>query len=808
MAKSPAKSTTAKKPARARAASARTAGGGGRSLVIVESPAKARTIKKYLGSGFSVRASVGHVKDLPKKHMGVDVAHDFEPEYEVIKGKQKVLADIKKAAEGATVYLASDPDREGEAIAWHIAEELKGSAKRVYRVLFNEITKRGVSEAMKVPGDLDQAKFESQQARRILDRLVGYELSPLLWNRVRRGLSAGRVQSVAVRMIVEREREINAFVAREYWSIEAGLEGAQPPPFRARVLRKAGEKLEVGDAAGAEAIQAELQAATFIVDKVEEKKRQRRPVPPFVTAKLQQEGARKLGFSAKRTMAAAQRLYEGVELGDEGSVGLITYMRTDSTRVSDGAQADARAYATQKFGPDYIPEKPNFYKSKKGAQDAHEAIRPTSMEWPPERVQAFLPRDEFRLYEMIWKRFLASQMSPASYDLQVAEISAGAYALRATGQALRFPGWLAAWGIDADAAEPLAGEGPPDDNKDETGYAEGMLPPLVQGETLRLIEVLPEQHFTQPPPRFTEGTLVKEMEEQGIGRPSTYASILSNILDREYIEKLEGQKLKPTELGDLVTDLLVGSFPEIMDIGFTAGLEGELDEIEDGKVGWVKTLKRFYAPFKKSLKVAAREMRNVKAEEIKTGLVCEKCGSEMVMKWGRNGRFLACSAYPECKNTKEAVLNPDGTVEIIEPPKVETDPCDTCGAEMVYKRGRFGAFLACSRYPDCKTTRPISLGIACPRDGCGGFISEKRSKRGKVFYGCSNYQKKGCDFVLWDRPVKQACPLCGTPFVLSKGRGGRTLKCHKPDCGWIGEAPEPDETGAGPAAAVAPPTGA
>ncbi|HEV8324204.1 MAG TPA: type I DNA topoisomerase [Myxococcota bacterium] len=765
-----------------------------KSLVIVESPAKAKTIKRYLGAGFSVQASIGHVKDLPKGRMGVDVKKSFEPEYEVIHGKAKVLADIKKAAKGATVYLASDPDREGEAIAWHIADELRGKAKHIYRVLFNEITKRGITEAMKSPGELDQNKFESQQARRILDRLVGYELSPLLWNRVRRGLSAGRVQSVAVRMIVEREREIMAFVPREYWSVEVGLEGKAPPPFRARVLRRGEEKLEIGDAAGAEVVRADLAGARFLVEKVEQKQRQRRPVAPFVTAKLQQEAARKLGFGAKRTMAAAQRLYEGVEVGEEGSVGLITYMRTDSTRVSEGAQEAARAYVVERWGADYVPEKPNVYKSKKSAQDAHEAIRPTSMDYPPDAVRPFLKRDEMKLYELVWKRFLASQMSPAIYDQQVAEIGAGAYRLRATGQALRFPGWLAAWGVENEVVGET--DAPP---ADDDGYAEGTLPPLEVGEELKLLEVLPEQHFTQPPPRFTEGTLVKEMEERGIGRPSTYASILSTVQDKGYVEKLEGQKLKPTELGLLVTDLLVGSFPEIMDVTFTAGLEEELDEIEEGKVGWVKTLKRFYTPFKASLAKAVREMRDVKREEIKTEHVCEKCGSPMVLKWGRNGRFLACSAYPECKNTKDASVAADGSVAIVALPVVEADPCENCGAPMVVKRGRFGAFLACSRYPECKSTRPISLGIACPREACGGFLSEKRSKRGKLFYGCSNYQKKGCDFVLWDRPVKQACPQCGAPFVVQKGRA-RMLKCQAAGCGWVGEAPDPEDEGA----AVAP----
>ncbi len=565
-------------------------------LVVVESPAKAKTIKKYLGKEYTVKASVGHVKDLPKSKLGVDVEHDFAPEYQVIRGKGKVLQEIKKAAKSASkVFLAPDPDREGEAIAWHIAQELKGkkgaAGPEVVRVLFNEITKRAVQEAVQHPLQLDESKYNSQQARRILDRLVGYQISPLLWRKVRRGLSAGRVQSVAVRLVVEREREIGAFVAEEYWTIDALLAGAHPPAFTARLAKIDGKKAKVAGEAEARQIVAELEKADYKVTKVERKERRRKAPAPFITSRLQQEASNRLRFTAKKTMTLAQRLYEGVELGEEGSVGLITYMRTDSTRLSDEAVTGVREYIGTTFGAESVPEKPNFYKSGKQAQDAHEAIRPTSVEYPPEKVKKFLDRDMFRLYELIWKRFVACQMTPAVYDQTKVETTAGRYVLAATGSILKKAGWLAAYGERTEEDEERADKGQEDENG--TGR---QLPDLNEGETLKLEKLDPVQHFTQPPPRFNEASLVKELEEKGIGRPSTYASILSVIQDKEYVKKDEG-RFHPTDLGVLVTDLLVESFPQVLDVTFTAEMENQLDGVEQGKVDYLEVLKRFYGPF-------------------------------------------------------------------------------------------------------------------------------------------------------------------------------------------------------------------
>jgi DNA topoisomerase-1 len=783
-----------------------------KALVIVESPAKARTIKKYLGSGFTVKASVGHIKDLPKSKMGVDIKNDFSPQYEVIKTKVKVVKELKEAAEGVDkVYLAPDPDREGEAIAWHIAEEIKSANDNIFRVLFNEITKRGVTEALKQPTKLDTKKYESQQARRILDRLVGYEISPVLWKKVRRGLSAGRVQSVAVRIIVEREGEIAAFKPEEYWTIDCQAEGKQPPPFAARLIKIGKDKAELKDGPTARSLADELRKASCAVERVERKERKRNPLPPFITSRLQQEAARKLRFTAKKTMTLAQRLYEGIELGDEGPVGLITYMRTDSTRLSDEAVAEVRGYIGDKFGQDYLPAEPVAYKSSKMAQGAHEAIRPTSMKYDPETVRKLLligpegkPKtkgrksavpdavreddrerdmeDFVRLYTIIWNRFVACQMKPAIYDQTTVDISAGRLGLRATGQVMKFPGYTAAYTESAEET----GEG---DSEDRT------LPPLKEGDPVKLLEVSPEQHFTQPPPRFTEASLVKELEERGIGRPSTYANILSTIQDRGYIEKREA-RFFPTELGSLVNELLVGSFPDILDVDFTAKMEEDLDRVEDGAVDWIELLKRFYKPFKVDLEKATVQMRDVKREEIPTDHKCEKCGSMMVIKWGRNGSFLACSGYPECKNTKEFVRKEDGTIQVVQEKKTD-QKCDVCGADMAFKRGRFGEFLACSRYPECKTTRPISLGVDCPRPGCGGFLTEKRSRRGKVFFGCSNYSKTGCDFVLWDRPIPEPCPQCKAPFLVKReNRKGSRVRCVTEGCGYAQTAEEPAEEGA------------
>ena len=789
-----AKPSKSKKPVAKSSAKKRSAGSG--TLVVVESPAKAATIKKYLGAGYVVKASVGHVKDLPKASMGIDVKHDFQPEYVVIEGKRKVIADIKAAAKKAgQVLLAPDPDREGEAIAWHIAEEIRPANPNIHRVLFNEITKKAVNQAILHPLELDLHKFESQQARRVLDRLVGYEISPVLWSKVRRGLSAGRVQSVAVRLVVDREAEIKAFRPEEYWTIAVQVEGSTPPPFAARVVRLDGEKPVLSHEGQAGDIVALLSQATLRVAAVERKERRKNPPPPFITSRLQQEASSKLRFSPKRTMGLAQRLYEGVELGDEGPTGLITYMRTDSTRLSEDAVKDVRAWIVDRFGEASRPAEPNVFKSKKSAQDAHEAIRPTSTQYDPETVRRLLTEtpagrdareseDLIRLYTLIWNRFVACQMTPAVFDQTVIEIDAGRVGLRATGQVMRFAGYLAIYAETQD-------EGSADD---ETA---GSLPDIHEGEGLRLLSSLPEQHFTQPPPRFSEATLVRELEEKGIGRPSTYATILSTIQDRGYVEKKEG-RLGPTELGVVVNGLLVKSFPEIVSSDFTAQMEEQLDQVEEGAVDWVKLLRDFYGPFEKDLERAKVEMRDLKREEEPTLEVCEKCGKPMVIKWGRNGYFLACSGFPDCRNTKEYTRNPDGTLTVQPATRPSDQICPSCSSPMVIRRGRFGEFLACSRYPDCKTTSAISLGVACPRPGCGGYLSEKRSRRGKIFFGCSNYAKTKCDFVSWDRPLPKPCPQCGAAFVVQKvSRAGVRLRCLADGCGWTAE---PDTEADAPAA--------
>jgi DNA topoisomerase-1 len=768
-------STKVEKPARA-------AKRGG-TLVIVESPAKASTIKKYLGAGFEVKASVGHVKDLPKATIGIDIEHDFQPKYVVIDSKKKIIAEIKAAAKRASrVLLAPDPDREGEAIAWHIADEIRDSNANIHRVMFNEITKKAVLEAIEHPLELDLKKYESQQARRVLDRLVGYQISPILWTKVRRGLSAGRVQSVAVRVLVEREEEIKAFQTEEYWSVEVQVEGTRPPPFTARVVKVDGEKpVLVNEEHATKALEL-IRASALKVASVERKERRKNPPAPFITSRLQQEASSKLRFSPKRTMGLAQRLYEGLELGAEGPTGLITYMRTDSTRISDDAVRDVRTMIASRFSPAHLPAEPNIFKSKKSAQDAHEAIRPTLLDHDPERVRALLTEsgsardareveDLVKLYTLIWNRFVACQMTPAVFDQTTIEIDAGQVGLRASGQVMRFPGFLDVY------AETLEDAAADEDSS-------GTLPDVKEGEALRLVGEKPEQHFTQPPPRFSEATLVRELEEKGIGRPSTYAAILSTVQDRGYAEKKEG-RLAPTELGAVVNGLLVKSFPDILNTDFTAQMEEQLDEVEEGAADWIKLLRDFYVPFERDLTRAKVEMRDIKREEEPTEEVCEKCSKPMVIKWGRNGHFLACSGYPECRNTKEYSRNPDGTLTVLPTTRPSDQTCPACSSPMVVRRGRFGEFLACSRYPDCKTTSPISLGVTCPKPGCGGYLTEKRSKRGKVFFGCSNYAKAKCDFVSWDRPMPKPCPQCGAVFVVQKvSRSGSRLRCIAVGCGW------------------------
>ncbi len=745
-----------------------------KGLIIVESPTKVRTLKRFLGRDYEIKASVGHIKDLPKKRLGVDVENGFAPEYEVIRGKGKVVKELRAAASKVDhVFLAPDPDREGEAIAWHIAEELKkgkrGKAVSFHRVLFHELTKGAVAQALANPVELDRNKFESQQARRILDRLVGYELSPLLWEKVKQGLSAGRVQSVALRLICDREKEIRAFVPREYWTVDAVLCGGDGGCLTARVIEREGEKLELANGAEAREVEAALKAADFLVSKTVSKEQRRHPPPPFITSTLQQEASRRLRFSAKKTMMVAQRLYEGVEIGSEGPVGLITYMRTDSTRVAAESVEEARAHVARQFGPDFVPSKPRHYRKGKGAQDAHEAIRPTSVERTPESVAAYLDKDSLALYTLIWKRFVASQMASAVYELTTVEVQAGPYLLRASGSVMRFPGFTVLYSEGDGTKE---GEEP-------------LLPPLKQGDPLSLEEVKAVQHFTQPPPRYTEASLIKALEEKGIGRPSTYATILSTIRNKDYV-RMEKRRFHPTELGMLITDLLVQHFPEILDVQFTANMEQKLDEIEGGKREWRSVLSEFYTPFRERLSKARQEMRLIKASGVPTDLECEKCGAPLVIRYGRSGEFLGCSRYPECDFTSDFERDAQGGIVVARRQPEETgEICEKCGRPMLVKRGRYGEFLACSGYPECKNARPISTGVACPKEGCDGTLVKRFTRRGKPFYGCSNYPR--CDYAVWDEPVAKECPSCAFPILVKRVSGGKTqMACPKKGCRFRG----------------------
>jgi DNA topoisomerase I len=765
-----------------------------KNLVIVESPAKAKTLGKYLGRDYQVKASVGHIVDLPKSKLGVQIDKGFEPEYQIIHGKRKIITELKQAAKGKeNIYLAPDPDREGEAIAWHIAERIrdKGNRGKIHRVLFNEITKRAVQEAIKRPQELDRHLYEAQQTRRILDRLVGYQISPLLWKKVRRGLSAGRVQSVAVRIICEREREIQAFVPVEYWSITAQLVGENPAPFGARLARVGGQRLDpekfrVENGQQAEDLVARLRGATWTVASVDRKERRRFPTPPFITSRLQQEASRKLGFAPSRTMRIAQRLYEGIELGDEGAVGLITYMRTDSTRIAPEALEAVRGLIGERFGAQYLPEKPNFYASKKGAQDAHEAIRPTSMAYPPDQLGGFLSKEELALYTLVWNRFVASQMLPAVFDQTTVDITAADTTFRATGQVMKFDGFIRVYteGRDDD----------PKKEEDEDDEAERTLPPLREGEALQLLDLAPEQHFTQPPPRFSQATLIKELEEKGIGRPSTYATIMATILNKEYVAEDKSRRLRPTELGFLVTDLLVDAFPDILNAEFTAGMENVLDRIEEGEEQWRTALQRFYDPFQRDLEHADERMRDVKREGQPTDIKCAKCGADMVIKWGRGGEFLACSRYPECKQTANFTRDAEGNLRIAEEETTD-EKCDLCGRPMQVRFGRFGKFLGCTGYPECKgvrsLVRPVPTGVQCP-DCREGEIMEKRSRNGKIFFSCNRYPK--CRFATWDRPIPEPCPECNAPFIVEKTtkRGGTVRRCLSEGCRYQETVVEPE----------------
>jgi len=800
-----------------------------KGLVIVESPAKAKTIQKYLGSGYEVEASLGHIKDLPKKSLGVDLDNDFETEYVVIPGKEKVVAKLKKLAKSAdAIYLAPDPDREGEAIAAHLAEELGGDGangkKRkkqpvnIRRVSFNEITKRAVQEAFQHPRDIDVNLVDAQQTRRVLDRLVGYQISPLLWDKVRRGLSAGRVQTVALRLIVEREREIKAFTKEEYWTIDAHLHAQKPPHFDARFIGIGDEKTSIPNAEEAEKLKAGLEKAEWSVRSVETRERRRSAAAPFTTSKFQQDASRKLRFSVKRAMMIAQRLYEGIDLGEEGTVGLITYMRTDSPQVSNDALVEVREMIGKGFGKEFVPESPNTYKSKKLAQEAHEAIRPTSVSRHPDAVKQYLQEDEYKVYKLIWQRFVASQMNPAIFDQTTVDIDAKkgdtTYRFRVTGSVLKFEGFLKVYEESKDAK----------DEEDES--LKHKLPPLEAGMKLTLRQIKPEQHFTEPPPRYNEASLVKELEERGIGRPSTYSAIISTIQERQYVQK-SGGKFIPTEIGMVVTDLLVENFKDIFDPQYTARLEEELDEIEEGKERWTDALKDFYKKFEKELHYAEKHMENVKRMEKPTDEKCERCGSPLVIKWGKHGSFYACSAYDKndpnsCTFTKENPIDlPDlDSADVQE--TTQEEYCENCGRPMVLKRGRFGQFMACTGYPDCKTTRrldqgkkvpDIPLDEKCPQCGrnlllrhgrygefisCSGYpeckwvkqnyigvkcpqcktgeLAEKKARRGNIFYGCSNYPK--CRFTSAYKPVAETCPECGSPYLLEKNlKSGSFLVC-------------------------------
>jgi DNA topoisomerase-1 len=804
-----------------------------KSLVVVESPAKAKTINKYLGRDFKVIASMGHIRDLPKSKLGVDVDNDFTEQYESILSRKKVIKELKDAAKDASdIYVATDPDREGEAIGWHLAQELGGKKRKIHRLLFNEITKKAILEAFKHPKDIDEKMVDAQRARRVLDRLVGYKISPLLWDKVRRGLSAGRVQSVALKLVTDREREIEKFVPEEYWNVFARLAGPQPPEFDAKLFKKGGDAIRPTSEEQSTAILADLEHASWVVASVVTKERKRNAPPPFITSKLQQIAR----FPVKKTMMLAQQLYEGIELpelGAEGAVGLITYMRTDSVRVSDDAIVAVRDHIKSTFGDEYLPERAVIFKTKSDAQDAHEAIRPTSMQYDPETVRPYLTQDQYSLYRLIWNRFLASQMNPSTFDETTVDITAGDYTFRVKGMVPKFPGWMATYGPApeelVEQTGPAAGA-PPSGVTDDVEATSGVLPPLAEGDRLELKALRPEQKFTQPPPRFTEATLVKELEENGIGRPSTYASIIGVLQDRDYVNKSEG-KFKPTALGLIIVDLLIKSFDDILDVEYTRNLEDDLDKIEQGKTGYVKTLQEFYKKFKKDLARAGKEMQNLK-EGIKTDEICERCGSPMVIKVGKFGPFVACSAYPECTNTRE-LEKPEPESE--SGAEAEIEPCENCGKPMVVKRGRFGQFLACSGYPECKTTRKLietkgglkaakpdqildekcprcgsnlvvkqgrfgeftactkypeckyvkhkTTGVKCPKDGDrGGEIVERKSRRGKSFFGCSNYPD--CDFVLWNRPHAETCPKCGAPFLVEKTtkKHGRQILCNNEEC--------------------------
>lgn len=741
---------------------------GGKHLVIVESPAKAKTINKILGKGYKVAASVGHIIDLPKSKFGVDLENQYTPHYTVIRGKSKVIQNLKKEAKTAdTVLLATDPDREGEAIAYHIAESLQAVNPNIQRIEFNEITKPAVLKAIEHPRDIDMHRVNAQQARRVMDRIVGYMVSPILWKTVYKGLSAGRVQSVALRLICEREAEIEQFVPVEYWSIEAELQTNRGETFRAR-LHKIGqhvldpEKFRISSKTEAQEHLEKLAGKSYRVQEIKRETVKKRPPAPFITSTLQQVASRRFRMSTGRIMMVAQQLYEGIDLGPHGNVGLITYMRTDSTRISQEALQKVREYIADSYGVDYLPQKPQVYRAKKSAQDAHEAIRPTYIqkEFEPRQIKKYLSADQYKIYELIWNRFVASQMKPAEAQKTTIWVAADEYLFKASGEVITYRGFLQVY-------QPEEGV----DQAEKEQQPANLPRQLETGEVLRLLQLLPEQHFTRPPARYTESTLVKTLDKLGIGRPSTYAQIISTLFNRKYVEK-EDRALKPTELGKVVNELLIKYFPNIFNVQFTARMEDELDKIERNKATYVSVLDDFYLPFKETLEQVNGKVSKIRTElQETTGETCELCGRPMVVRWGRNGKFLACSGYPECKNTRP--------LEEPEPPQETDEKCELCGSPMVIKRGRYGEFLACSRYPECKFTKPISTGVPCPEEGCSGELVQRTSRKGKTFYSCSEYPK--CKFALWNKPIAQECPECHFPLMEEKTtkRDGTFLQCPK-----------------------------
>ncbi|NOX32601.1 MAG: type I DNA topoisomerase [Deltaproteobacteria bacterium] len=747
-------------------------------LIIVESPTKIKTLKKYVGKEFKIAASAGHIRDLPVKTLGIDIDKKFKGKYVNIKDKAKVIANLKKSAKDCKeIYLAPDPDREGEAIAFHIMDILKKKDRVFHRVLIHELTKKGIQEALKHPLKPDVQKYDAQQARRKLDRLVGYQISPLLWQKIQRGLSAGRVQSVAVKIICDRERQIRQFVPEEFWTITADLLAKSPPAFNAGLIKINNKKSKIDNEKQATAIFKDLEKAQFIVREIKTKTIKRNPLPPFITSKLQQDAINRLRFSAKKTMIVAQQLYEGIEIGTGGPEGLITYMRTDSIRIAPDAAEEAQQFIAQTIGKEFALNKPRFFKNKNKAQDAHEAIRPTSVFNTPEKLKNFLSPDQFRLYDLIWKRFVASQMTQAIIDQKTILIQATQkYLFSVSGSTIKFPGYMNLYSQNNDSKE-----------KDIQA-----LPDVEEGSMLKTLQIFPKQHFTKPPPRFSEASLVKELEKNGIGRPSTYATILTVIRDKGYVDFIK-RYFVPSELGFIVNDLLVLSFPEILNISFTAQMETNLDNVESGKLDEVQLLTEFYEPFKKSLEAASENMVSVKGVGVDTDLKCPSCGKQLNIKIGRNGHFLACTGYPECSFTSNYLRDEKGNISIVEKiiDNTKVKDCIKCGKAMVQKEGRFGMFLACTGYPECKHTESVNgeqsrkdIGVKCPVKGCRGSILEKKSRRGKTFFGCSKYPD--CTFASWDKPVDKACPDCNSSYLVEKEtkREGNFLKCPDRDCGF------------------------